>query len=61
MVIVNTGQQLEMVNELLEHFKLAVDYDLKIMNQCNGLSDIVSIGLKGLDAIVKQKHKGMRW
>lgn len=52
-VIVNTGQQFEMVNELLAHFKLTVDYDLKIMNQCNGLSDIVSIALKGLDAIVK--------
>ncbi len=52
-IVVNTGQHLEMVNELLEYFDLVVDYDLKIMKQCNGLADITSIALKGIDAILK--------
>ncbi len=52
-VVVNTGQHKEMVNELLEYFNLSVDYDLEIMNKCNGLMDILTMSLKGLDQIVR--------
>ncbi len=52
--VVNTGQHKEMVNELLEYFGLEVDYDLQIMNKCNGLMDIFTNSLKGLDEIVKE-------
>lgn len=54
--VVNTGQHKEMVNELLEFFNLKVDYDLEIMNKCNGLMDILTYALKGLDEIVKNEQ-----
>lgn len=54
--VVNTGQHKEMVNELLEFFNLEVDYDLKIMNKCNGLMDILTFALQGLDEIVKKEQ-----
>ncbi len=54
--VVNTGQHKEMVNELLEYFNLAVDYDLEIMNKCNGLMDILTYSLNGLDEIVKTEQ-----
>lgn len=53
-VVVNTGQHKEMVNELLEYFNLEVDYDLAIMDKCNGLMDILTTSLSGLDKIVKE-------
>ncbi|WOO89020.1 UDP-N-acetylglucosamine 2-epimerase (non-hydrolyzing) [Mollicutes bacterium LVI A0078] len=52
-IIVNTGQHLEMLNELLEYFQITVDYDLKIMKECNGISDITSNALHGIDKIIK--------
>lgn len=54
-VVVNTGQHKEMVNELLEFFDLKVNYDLEIMNKCNGLMDILTYSLQGLDKIVKEE------
>ncbi len=51
-VIANTGQHKEMVNHLLEHFGVKVDHDLKIMDSCNGLADILAYAVRGLDAIV---------
>ncbi len=54
-IIVNTGQHKEMVNELLTFFKLDIDYDLKIMDKCNGLSDIESIAISGIDKIIKHE------
>ncbi len=53
-IVVNTGQHKEMVNELLEYFNLKVDYDLGIMDKCNGLMDILTYSLNGLDKIVKE-------
>lgn len=55
-VVVNTGQHKEMVNELLEYFNLEVDYDLQIMDKCNGLMDILVNSLQGLnEVVVKEK------
>lgn len=53
-IVVNTGQHKEMVNELLDYFDLKVDYDLEIMNKCSGLMDILTMSLKGLDEVVKE-------
>lgn len=55
-VIVNTGQHREMLNELLSYFGVTVDYDLKIMSQFSNLSDIVSGSMTGLDPIVKKEQ-----
>lgn len=55
-IVVNTGQHKEMVNELLDYFSLDVDYDLQIMNKCNGLMDIITTSLSGLDEIVKKEN-----
>lgn len=55
-IIVNTGQHLEMVNDLLSYFKMEVDYDLKIMNRCNGLTDIVTTSISELDPIIKKEN-----
>ncbi|ARE28701.1 non-hydrolyzing UDP-N-acetylglucosamine 2-epimerase [Lactococcus cremoris] len=54
-VLVNTGQHKEMLNELLDEFSVEVDYDLKIMDSYSGLSEIVSGTLSGLEPIVKQE------
>lgn len=53
-VVVNTGQHKEMVNELLTYFNLEVDYDLAIMEKCSGLIDILSMSLKGLGEVIKE-------
>lgn len=53
-VVVNTGQHKEMVNELLDFFNMKVDYDLEIMTKCNGLTDILTMSLQGIDEIVKE-------
>lgn len=56
-VLVNTGQHKEMLNELLDEFSVEVDYDLKIMDSYSGLSEIVSGTLSGLEPIVKQENQ----
>ncbi len=50
-LIVNTGQHLEMLNQLLDYFNVRVDYDLKVMSKCEGLSDILAYSLRGIDNI----------
>lgn len=52
-IVVNTGQHYEMVNDLISHFQLEVDYDLKIMSKCKTLSNIVSYALSGIDYIIR--------
>ncbi len=54
-IIVNTGQHKEMVNSLLKHFELDVNYDLRIMDKCNSLADILSYSLTGIDLIIKKE------
>lgn len=55
LVIVNTGQHKEMLNDLLDYFKVEIDYDLKIMDHNSGLANIVASSIIGLDPIVKQE------
>ncbi|MGL4662772.1 MAG: non-hydrolyzing UDP-N-acetylglucosamine 2-epimerase [Culicoidibacterales bacterium] len=52
-VTVNTGQHQEMLDEMLKHFNIVEDYDLNIMNKCNGLTDILCETLKGLEPVMK--------
>ena len=58
-IVVNTGQHKEMVNQLLDQFNFSVDYDLEIMNKCNGLMDILTVGLQLLDEVVKSENPDM--
>lgn len=55
-VLVNTGQHKEMLNELLDEFSVEVDYDLKIMEKYSGLSEIVAGSISGLDPIIKKEQ-----
>lgn len=52
-IVINTGQHKEMVDDLLNYFKLHVDYDLKIMEKVNGLTDILTATLSGLNEIIE--------
>lgn len=55
-VLINTGQHKEMLNELLDEFSVEVDYDLKIMEKNSGLSEIVAGSISGLDPIIKKEQ-----
>lgn len=54
-IIVNTGQHQEMLDEILVHFHVVENYDLNIMNKCNGLTDIFCETLKGLEHIMAEE------
>lgn len=49
-----TGQHIEMVSPLLDFFNIQPDFDLAIMKEVSGLSDIVAIILKRLDPILRE-------
>ncbi|MFV0557428.1 MAG: non-hydrolyzing UDP-N-acetylglucosamine 2-epimerase [Enterococcus sp.] len=55
-VIVNTGQHKEMLDSLLEYFDLTVDYNLAVMNQVNGLTEILTVTLTGLNEIIGKER-----
>lgn len=58
-IIVNTGQHQEMLDELLQHFQITENYDLNIMHKCHGLTDIFCQTLKGLEPIMSQTKPDM--
>ncbi|MBN1523375.1 MAG: UDP-N-acetylglucosamine 2-epimerase (non-hydrolyzing) [Spirochaetales bacterium] len=45
-VVVSTGQHLEMIDKIIQLFKIHIDYDLKIMKPAQTLFDIVSVCIK---------------
>lgn len=51
--VVVTGQHREMLNEVLEIFKIIPDYDLKIMKKDQTIIDISVSVLKEMDKIIK--------
>lgn len=53
-VLVNTGQHREMLDNLLTEFNVKPDYNLKIMEKSNGLTDILTNSLQGIDPIVTE-------
>jgi UDP-N-acetylglucosamine 2-epimerase (non-hydrolysing) len=49
-----TGQHREMLDQVLQLFLIKPDYDLNIMTQNQGLTDITSAVLQGLEDILKE-------
>ena len=52
-VVCVTAQHREMLDQVLETFKIKPDYDLDIMKQGQSLSDITSRVLQGLESVIK--------
>jgi len=53
-VVVVTAQHREMLDQVLEIFDIKPHYDLNLMEQRQTLIDIVTLGLRKLDEIVKE-------
>jgi UDP-N-acetylglucosamine 2-epimerase len=51
-VVCVTGQQREMLDQVLECFDIQPDFDLKIMKPSQSLTDITSLVLKELDVVL---------
>ena len=54
-IVCVTAQHREMLDQVLETFKIKPDYDLNIMKQGQTLSDITSRALLGLEKIIKKE------
>lgn len=57
--IVVTGQHREMLDQMLEVFKIIPDYDLDIMEQVQSLSQITKNSLIGIERILKKERPNM--
>ncbi len=53
-VVVVTAQHREMLDQVLEIFKITPDYDLNIMKPNQSLADITSNALQKLDPVIKE-------
>ncbi len=53
-VVTVTAQHREMLDQVLETFKIVPDYDLNIMKERQTLLDVATRGLEGLDQIMKE-------
>lgn len=53
--IINTGQHKEMLDNLFSFFDFTPGYNLKIIDQSNGLTEILTSTLTGLDPIFKKE------
>ena len=53
-IVCVTAQHREMLDQVLEAFKIKPDYDLNIMKKGQTLSDITSRVLEGLDEVIKE-------
>lgn len=58
-ILVNTGQHKEMLNDLISLSKIKVDYDLEIMDKSNGLTDILTNSLTGIEGVIKKEKPDM--
>jgi len=57
--VIVTGQHREMLDQVLKIFNVVPDYDLKIMEENQTLSQIVIKSLKGLEDIIKSEKPNM--
>jgi UDP-N-acetylglucosamine 2-epimerase (non-hydrolysing) len=55
-VVVNTGQHREMLDQLLAEMNMPVDHDLKIMTRQQSLADILARTIVPLDQVVGQER-----
>lgn len=57
--IIVSGQHREMLDQMLEIFKIKSDYDLNIMEQGQSLSNITNNSLSGIEKILKKERPSM--
>ena len=57
--IIVSGQHREMLDQMLEIFKIIPDYDLNIMKQDQSLSNITNSSLMGIEKILKKERPSM--
>lgn len=55
-VVVATAQHREMLDQMLQRFNVAVDYDLNLMQANQGLNQILACMLPKLDNIIKKEQ-----
>jgi len=55
-VVVNTGQHREMLDQLLAELRMPVDHDLKVMTRQQSLADILARTIVPLDKVVGQER-----
>ena len=55
-IVCVTAQHREMLDQVLETFKIKPDYDLNIMKQGQTLSEITSRALMGLEEVIKKEQ-----
>lgn len=53
-IVTVTAQHRQMLDQVLETFKITPDYDLNIMKERQTLIDVTTNALKGLDAVMKE-------
>lgn len=58
-MIIVSGQHREMLDQMLEIFKIKSDYDLNIMKQGQSLSNITNNSLLGIEKILKKERPSM--
>ena len=54
-IVCVTAQHREMLDQVLETFKIIPDYDLNIMKQGQTLGDVTTKALNGLEAVIKKE------
>lgn len=58
-VVVVTAQHREMLDQVLETFKIEPDYDLNIMKKGQTLSEVTGRVIEGLEAVIKESKPDM--
>lgn len=53
-IVTVTGQHRQMLDQVLEIFRVVPDYDLNIMKERQTLVDVTTNALQGLDAVIKE-------
>ena len=53
-IVAATAQHREMLDQVLETFKITPDYDLNIMKQGQTLGDVTTRALQGLEGVIKE-------
>ena len=58
-IVVVTAQHREMLDQVLEIFKVTPDYDLNIMKQGQTLAEVTARVVTGLDGVIKEAKPDM--
>lgn len=58
-VVINTGQHKEMLDSLMDYFNFVPDYNLHVMGQAKGLTEILTVSLTGINGILGKEKPDM--